>query len=37
MYLCNNALGFIEVAAYQSDVAVAADLDLGDKIFIHYE
>ena len=37
MYLCNNALGFIEVAAYQSDVAVLADLDLGDKIFIHYE
>lgn len=37
MYLCNNALGFIEVAGYQSDVAVLADLELGDKIFIHYE
>lgn len=37
MYLCNNALGFIEVAAYQSDVAILADLDLGDKVIIQYE
>ena len=37
MFLCNNSLGLIEVAAYQSDVAVLADLEPGDKIIIKYE
>ena len=37
MYLCDNALGFIEVASYQSDVAILADLEPGDKIIIEYE
>ena len=37
MYLCNNALGFIEVTVFQSDVAVLADLEPGDKVFIQYE
>ena len=37
MYLCNNALGFIEVTGYQSDVSILADLEPGDKIFIKYE
>ena len=37
MYLCSNALGFVEVAAYQSDVAVLTDLEPGDRIIIQYE
>jgi len=37
MYLCDNSLGFIEVATYQSDVAILADLDVADKIIIQYE
>jgi S-adenosylmethionine hydrolase len=37
MFLCNNSLGLIEVAAYQADVAVLADLEPGDKIIIKYE
>ena len=37
MYLCNNALGLIEVSLYKSDVAVLADLEPGDKILISYE
>ncbi len=34
MFLCSNSLGLIEVAAYQSDVAVLADLEPGDKVII---
>ena len=37
MFLCNNALGLVEIAGYQSDVAVLADLEPGDKIIIKYE
>lgn len=37
MYLCGNALGFVEVAVYQSDVAILADLEPGDRIIIQYE
>ena len=37
MYLCNNALGFIEITGYQSDVSILADLEPGDKIIIKYE
>ena len=37
MFLCSNSLGLIEVAVYQSDVAVLADLEPGDKIIIKYE
>jgi hypothetical protein len=37
MFLCNNALGFIEVAGYQSDVSILADLEPGDRIIINYE
>ena len=37
MYLCNNALGLIEIAGYQSDVSVLADLEPGDRIIIEYE
>lgn len=37
MYLCNNALGYLEIAAYQSDVAILADLEPGDTITIKYE
>lgn len=37
MYLCNNALGYLEIAAYQSDVAILADLEPGDTITINYE
>lgn len=37
MFLCNNALGFIEVAGYQSDVSILADLEPRDKIIINYE
>lgn len=37
MYLCNNALGYLEIAAYQSDVAILADLEPGDTITIQYE
>ena len=36
MYLCDNALGYIEVASYQSDVAILADLEPGDKIIIQF-
>lgn len=37
MFLCNNALGYIEVAGFQSDVSILADLEPGDKIIIQYE
>ena len=37
MFLCDNSLVLIEVAAYQADVAVLADLEPGDKIIIKYE
>ena len=37
MFLCDNALGLLEVASFQSDVAVLADLEPGDKIIIKYE
>ncbi len=37
MYLCSNALGFLEVASYQADVAILADLEPGDKIIIQFE
>ena len=37
MYLCNNALGLIEITGYQSDVSILTDLEPGDKIFIKYE
>ena len=37
MVLCDNALGYLEVAAYQSDVAILADLEPGDTIIINYE
>ena len=37
MFLCNNALGLIEIAGYQSDVSILADLEPGDKIIINYE
>ena len=37
MFLCNNALGYIEIASYQADVAVLADLEPGDKVYIKYE
>ncbi len=37
MYLCNNALGLIEIAGYQSDVSILADLEPGDKVYIKYE
>lgn len=37
MFLCDNALGYIEVASYQADVAILADLEPGDKIYIKYE
>ena len=37
MFLCNNALGLVEIAGYQSDVAVLTDLEPGDKIIINYE
>lgn len=37
MYLCDNALGFLEVASYQSDVAILADLEPGDKVIIQFE
>lgn len=37
MFLCDNALGLLEVASFQSDVAVLADLEPGDKIIINYE
>lgn len=37
MYLCNNSLGYLEVSAYQSDVAILADLEPGDTITINYE
>ncbi len=36
MYLCDNSLGLLEVVSYQSDVAILADLEVGDKIFIQY-
>ena len=36
MYLCSNALGFLEVASYQADVAILADLEPGDKIIIQF-
>lgn len=34
MFLCSNSLGLIEIAAYQSDVAVLADLEPGDRVII---
>lgn len=37
MFLCTTALGLLEVALYKSDVAVLADLEPGDKIYIRYE
>lgn len=37
MYLCSNALGFLEVASFQSDVAILADLEPGDKVIIQFE
>lgn len=37
MFLCTNALGLLEVSLYKSDVAVLADLEPGDKIYIRYE
>ena len=37
MFLCGNSLGLVEVAAYQADVSVLADLEPGDKIIIKYE
>ena len=37
MYLCSNALGFLEVVSYQADVAILADLEPGDKIIIQFE
>ena len=37
MFLSDNALGLLEVASFQSDVAVLADLEPGDKIIIKYE
>jgi hypothetical protein len=37
MYLCDNALGLLEVASYQSDVAILTDLEPGDKIIIQFE
>jgi hypothetical protein len=37
MFLCNNALGLIEIAGNQLDVAVLADLEPGNKIIIKYE
>ena len=37
MVLCDNALGLIEIASYQSDVAILADLEPGDKIIIKVE
>lgn len=36
MYLTANSLGLIEITSYQSDVAVLADLELGDVITINY-
>lgn len=37
MFLCDNALGLLEVSSFQSDVAVLADLEPGDTIIIKYE
>ena len=37
MFLCRNSLGLIEVAAYQSDVAILTDLEPGERIIINYE
>lgn len=37
MVLCDNALGLIEIASYQSDVAILADLEPGDKVIIKVE
>ena len=34
MVLCDNALGFVEVSVYQSDVAILSDLEPGDKVII---
>lgn len=36
MYLTSNSLGLIEVTSYQSDVAILADLELGDVVTINY-
>ena len=36
MYLCDNALGYVEVASYQSDVAILTDLEPGDLINIKF-
>lgn len=37
MFLCDNALGYIEIASYQADVAILTDLEPGDKVYIKYE
>lgn len=37
MYLCSNALGYIEIASYQSDVAILADLEPADRVIIQFE
>jgi hypothetical protein len=37
MFLCSNALGLIEIAGYQLDVATLADLEPDNKIIIKYE
>ena len=34
MFLNSNSLGLIEIAAYQSDVAILADLEPGDKVIV---
>ena len=35
-YLTGNALGCLEIAMYQGDVAILADFKVGDKIIITY-
>ena len=37
MFLCDNALGLIEITGYQLDVATLADLEPGNIITIKYE
>ena len=37
MFLCDNALGLIEIAGHQADVAILADLEPGDKVIVKYE
>lgn len=36
MFLTENELGYIEIAAHQSDVAILADLNPYDKVIINY-